>query len=224
MPIAEAKALGAMALFGEKYPDVVRVVEMGDFSRELCGGTHLDNVGQVGLFKLIGEESVSAGTRRITALTGKAALDLIRQEEETLTEVASALKVPVPMVAERVTALLEEIKALKETGERDENAPSVIRKIHKKSVEPDPPRGLFATTFSGKQLVAQKRQEIAKAIERQNVEWRAAGKGILQIKAYEIVSDDWSGFVTETKILRRRKVEERYPDLLQQLDRKASRV
>ena len=94
MPIAEAKALGAMALFGEKYPEIVRVVQMGDFSRELCGGTHLDNVGQVGLFKIVGEESVSAGTRRITALTGKAALDFVRQEEEVLAEVAAALKVP----------------------------------------------------------------------------------------------------------------------------------
>src|SRR3954467_3831857 len=94
MPIAEARTLGAMALFGEKYPDVVRVVTMGDFSRELCGGTHLNNVGQVGLFKIIGEESVSAGTRRITALTGKEALGYIRQEEEALDAVAAALKVP----------------------------------------------------------------------------------------------------------------------------------
>ena len=90
MPIAEAKSLGAMALFGEKYPEIVRVVQMGDFSRELCGGTHLDNVGQVGLFKIIGEESVAAGTRRITALTGKAALDYVRQEEEILAELAVA--------------------------------------------------------------------------------------------------------------------------------------
>ena len=89
MPIAEAKSLGAMALFGEKYPDIVRVVRMGDFSKELCGGTHLDNVGQVGLFKIIGEESVASGTRRITALTGKAALDSVRQEEEILSQVAA---------------------------------------------------------------------------------------------------------------------------------------
>ena len=75
-----------MALFGEKYPDIVRVVQMGDFSRELCGGTHLDSVGQVGLFKIIGEESVAAGTRRITALVGKAALDYVRQEEEILAD------------------------------------------------------------------------------------------------------------------------------------------
>ena len=113
MPIAEAKQLGAMALFGEKYPEVVRVVSMGDFSRELCGGTHLDNVGQVGLFKVIGEESVSAGTRRITALTGKAALELIRQEEHALAEIAAALKVPTHLVSDRVAALIEEVKTLK---------------------------------------------------------------------------------------------------------------
>ena len=68
-------------LFGEKYPEVVRVVQMGEFSRELCGGTHLDNVGQIGLFKILSEESVAAGTRRIIALTGKAAFDFVREEE-----------------------------------------------------------------------------------------------------------------------------------------------
>ena len=67
MPIAQAREAGAMMLFGEKYPDVVRMVSMGEFSKELCGGTHLDNTGQVGLFKIVGEESVSGGTRRITA-------------------------------------------------------------------------------------------------------------------------------------------------------------
>ena len=113
MPIAEAKTLGAMALFGEKYPEVVRVVTMGEFSRELCGGTHLDNVGQVGLVKIIGEESVAAGTRRITALTGQAALDYVRQEEAALNEVAAALRVPPSGVAARVAALLDEIKTLK---------------------------------------------------------------------------------------------------------------
>ena len=113
MPIAEAKKLGAMALFGEKYPEIVRVVEMGDFSRELCGGTHLEGVGQVGLFKIIGEESVAAGTRRITALTGSAALEYVHDEEEALDQVASALHVPTNQVGARVTALLEEIKTLK---------------------------------------------------------------------------------------------------------------
>jgi alanyl-tRNA synthetase len=102
-----------MALFGEKYPDIVRVVQMGDYSRELCGGTHLDSVGQVGLFKIIGEESVAAGTRRITALVGKAAIDYVRQEEDILTGLAASLRVPAGQVTDRVNALLEEIKTLK---------------------------------------------------------------------------------------------------------------
>jgi alanyl-tRNA synthetase len=113
MPIAEAKRLGAMALFGEKYPEVVRVVQMGDFSKELCGGTHLDHVGQVGPFKIVGEESVASGTRRITALTGHAALDFVRQQEDSLALAASALRVSPGQLADRAAALAEEIKALK---------------------------------------------------------------------------------------------------------------
>ncbi len=119
MPIEQAKTLGAMALFGEKYPDIARVVQMGDFSRELCGGTHLDSVGQVGLFKIIGEESVAAGTRRITAITGKSALEFVRQEEDVIAELASSLRVPPGQLAQRVASLLEEIKTLKkQAGER----------------------------------------------------------------------------------------------------------
>ena len=127
MPLEEARTVGAMALFGEKYPEIVRVVRMGEFSRELCGGIHLDNTSQVGLFKIIGEESVSAGTRRITALTGHAALDFVRQEEEALGSVAAALKVPPALAAERVSALLEEIKGLKKqvATKRTEVAPKV---------------------------------------------------------------------------------------------------
>ena len=113
MPIDVARAQGAMALFGEKYPDIVRVVQMGDFSRELCGGTHLDSVGQVGLFKIIGEESVAAGTRRITALVGKASLDYVRQEEEILATLAASLRVPAGQLTERLSSLLEEVKTLK---------------------------------------------------------------------------------------------------------------
>ena len=126
MPIDQARSNGAMALFGEKYPDIVRVVEMGDYSRELCGGTHLDSVGQVGLFKIVGEESVAAGTRRIMALVGKAALEFVRQEEEILADLAGVLRVPSGQVSERVNALLDEVKTLKkqasqrrpETGSR----------------------------------------------------------------------------------------------------------
>lgn len=127
MPIEQARAQGAMALFGEKYPEIVRVVQMGEFSRELCGGTHLDNVSQIGLFKIVGEESVSAGTRRITALTGQAALDYVRQEEEILADVAGTLKVAPGLVRERVTALLEEVKNLKKQAsqKRTQEAPKV---------------------------------------------------------------------------------------------------
>jgi alanyl-tRNA synthetase len=127
MPIEQARSLGAMALFGEKYPDIVRVVQMGDFSRELCGGTHLESVGQVGLFKIIGEESVAAGIRRITALTGRAALDYVRQEEEILADLAGQLRVPPGQVGQRVTALLEEIKTLKkQASQRPREAPTGV--------------------------------------------------------------------------------------------------
>jgi alanyl-tRNA synthetase len=119
LPIERAKALGAMALFGEKYPDIVRVVQMGDFSRELCGGTHLDNVAQVGLFKIVGEESVAAGVRRITALVGRAALDHVRKGEETLSELAGILRVPPAQVRDRVASLLDEVRTLKRQATRD---------------------------------------------------------------------------------------------------------
>ena len=113
MPLAEAKQLGATMLFGEKYADRVRVVSMGDYSRELCGGTHLDNTGRAGLVKITHEESVAAGTRRITARTGPAALEQVRRGEAKLAETAALLKVPSAEVPQRVEALLKEIRQLK---------------------------------------------------------------------------------------------------------------
>lgn len=112
MPLDEARGSGAMMLFGEKYPDVVRVVAMGD-SKELCGGTHLKNTAQVGLFKIIGEESVAAGTRRITALTGLAALEHVNKNEAALSAVSLTLKIPHEEVPARVETMSKEIRKLK---------------------------------------------------------------------------------------------------------------
>jgi alanyl-tRNA synthetase len=115
MDLAAARKSGATALFGEKYPDRVRVVSMGDFSRELCGGTHLANTGQVGLCRIVGEESVAAGTRRITALTGGKALEKVRHDEQLLVELAQLVKSPrVEDLPQRVGALVEEVRTLRQ--------------------------------------------------------------------------------------------------------------
>lgn len=113
MPLADARSTGAMMLFGEKYPDIVRVVSAGEFSKELCGGTHLTNTGEVGLFKILAEESVAAGTRRITALTGPAALEYVRGNEAVLAKTSAILRIPAEEIPARVEALSKEVRQLK---------------------------------------------------------------------------------------------------------------
>ena len=113
LPIAEAKKLGAMALFGEKYPDHVRVVCMGDWSIELCGGTHLTNSGQVGFCKLVAEEPVAKGVRRISAVTGPKALEKTRQLESLVKELCVTLKAPADELTKRITALQDELRDTK---------------------------------------------------------------------------------------------------------------
>jgi alanyl-tRNA synthetase len=111
LPIDEAQKLGAMMLFGEKYGDEVRVLDIGS-SRELCGGTHVQRTGDIGLFKVVGEGGVAAGIRRIEAVTGEGALAYLQQLEGTLGGVAGALKVTPLEVPGRVSAVLEQVRAL----------------------------------------------------------------------------------------------------------------
>ena len=113
MPIEEAKRMGATALFSEKYGDVVRVVNMGDYSIEFCGGTHLDNTAKVGPFELESECSVASGVRRIEAITGKACLKRMETNQEMLMLAAAKLKTKPNELTERVQAQLDEIKNLK---------------------------------------------------------------------------------------------------------------
>ena len=112
MPIEEAKKLGAMALFGEKYGDVVRVVSADDFSVELCGGTHADNTAKLGLFKIVSESSVAAGIRRITAVTGFGVLKHIENDERIMQSAAAAMKLGnVAELDKRAATLAAEVKA-----------------------------------------------------------------------------------------------------------------
>jgi alanyl-tRNA synthetase len=113
LPLAEARQQGAMMLFGEKYPDPVRMVSMGSFSKELCGGTHLTNTREVKQFEILSEEGVSAGTRRITALTGAKAAEHVKQIEEAVRKTATLLKVAATEIVEAATALAAQARDLR---------------------------------------------------------------------------------------------------------------
>ena len=117
MNIEEAKKTGAMALFGEKYADDVRVVSMGDFSKELCGGTHVANTSIIGSFKLVSEAGVAAGVRRIEALTGEGVFAYYKEIESRLAEIAKLVKAAPANAAEKIEHLLAEVKALQSENE-----------------------------------------------------------------------------------------------------------
>ncbi len=109
----EAKRAGAIALFGEKYEEKVRVVSIGDYSKELCGGTHTKQTGEIGLFKIISESSIASGTRRIEALTGRACFEFLRQRDKLLKELSKKIKVSPEKLPEEIDEMLKENKELK---------------------------------------------------------------------------------------------------------------
>ena len=118
MTLEEAKKTGAMALFGEKYGETVRVVQMGEFSSELCGGTHVNNTSNISAFKIVSESGVAAGVRRIEALTGAGLIAHFNQVEETLKQAAALLKAAPSDVASRIAALQDEIKTLSKENDK----------------------------------------------------------------------------------------------------------
>lgn len=115
--IDEAKQMGAMALFGEKYGDIVRVVKMGEFSLELCGGIHVQNTSEIGFFKILSESGIGAGTRRIEAVTGKGAYEIVKEEEHMLNEAANLLKAQPKDLVNKVAQTLLELKNVQKDNE-----------------------------------------------------------------------------------------------------------
>jgi alanyl-tRNA synthetase len=118
MSLEEAKAKGAIALFGEKYGERVRMVQTGDYSRELCGGTHCARTGDVGLFKIVSEQSVAAGVRRIEALTGRKAIEWMMKTDTLVRDLTALLDTQEGLLLKRTEALAAELKAMRKEIER----------------------------------------------------------------------------------------------------------
>jgi alanyl-tRNA synthetase len=188
LPLAEARKQGAMMLFGEKYPDPVRMVSMGAFSKELCGGTHLSNTGEVELFEILSEEGVSAGTRRITALTGARAAQHVKQIEAAGEQAAKLLGVPAHEIAGAVSALTNQARELRKQVSSGGGSTATQPKVksdagkanvkasieHVKQALADAGRQLSVAMLSVPQRIEALKAEIA-GLEKQLAERSAAG-------------------------------------------------
>jgi alanyl-tRNA synthetase len=150
MTVDEAKKTGAMALFGEKYGETVRVVSMGDFSKEFCGGTHVANTGDISAFKIISENGVAAGVRRIEALTGDNVLAYYKKLESELDEAAKVVKSTPANLADRLEHLMAELKALQSENEslKSKAAQSALGDVMDQVVEVKGVK-LLATSVAG---------------------------------------------------------------------------
>jgi alanyl-tRNA synthetase len=149
VPLAEARAAGAMMLFGEKYPDPARMVSMGTFSRELCGGTHLDNTSQVEALEIVAEEAVAAGTRRIVALTGEKARQHIEQTQAALSEIAKQLAVgpaDVPVATKRLAQQVRDLKKALTAGGKPPADPAPIKVTKSDGLEPSQAKAALRET------------------------------------------------------------------------------
>ncbi|MEZ6047879.1 MAG: alanine--tRNA ligase [Planctomycetaceae bacterium] len=179
MPIEQARKAGAMALFGEKYPDEVRVVKMGDFSTELCGGTHLTSTGQVGLCKLVNEEPVAKGVRRVTAYTGAKAVERMRQSDQLLRELSQLLKTPqVQDLPHRIEVLQEELKSVKQqlAEQSKQSVSGVLEKLLAQSEE-----------VNGVKIIAHAPENADREMLREYADQlRASGKQVALLLAAEI--------------------------------------
>ena len=135
----EAKKLGAMALFGEKYEETVRVVKVDEYSMELCGGTHVKATGEIGLFRIISEQSIAAGIRRIEAVTGKSAYELVKEEEKILEGLSDILKVKREELGTKVAELLENSREMEKKVKQVEagGAREKIKELYKNAFELD---------------------------------------------------------------------------------------
>jgi alanyl-tRNA synthetase len=186
VPLAEARTAGAMMLFGEKYPDPARMVSMGAFSRELCGGTHLDNTAEVQALEIVGEEGVAAGTRRITALTGAKAKEHIERTQQSLAALAQKLGVDpagVPAAVKRLAQYVRDLKkVLSGGGKTPDEPPAVPVATAKKSLDAreakallrDAARALNVASFDAPERVAAMQCEIDD-LKRQLTSRAAAG-------------------------------------------------